>query len=68
MHPKVTIGISFKNPGRYFELAIKSVFTQTFTEWELILIDDGSTDNSLEFAKTLVMNEYVFTVMVILKD
>lgn len=53
MHPKVTIGISFKNPGRYFELAIKSVFTQTFTEWELILIDDGSTDNSLEFAKNI---------------
>jgi glycosyltransferase involved in cell wall biosynthesis len=53
MNPKVTIGISFKNPGEYFELAIKSVFAQTFSEWELILIDDGSNDNSLEFAKNI---------------
>jgi glycosyltransferase involved in cell wall biosynthesis len=53
MNPKVTVGISFKNPGRYFELAIKSVFAQTFTEWELILIDDGSTDKSLEFAENI---------------
>jgi glycosyltransferase involved in cell wall biosynthesis len=53
MNPKVTVGISFKNPGGYFELAVKSVFAQTFTEWELILIDDGSNDNSLEFAKNI---------------
>lgn len=53
MNPKVTVGISFKNPGRYFELAIASVFAQTFTDWELILIDDGSDDNSLEFAKNI---------------
>jgi glycosyltransferase involved in cell wall biosynthesis len=53
MNPKVTVGISFKNPGEYFELAIESVFAQTFSEWELILIDDGSNDNSLEFAKNI---------------
>jgi glycosyltransferase involved in cell wall biosynthesis len=56
MNPKVTVGISFKNPGRYFELAIASVFAQTFTDWELILIDDGSDDNSLEFAKNISDN------------
>jgi glycosyltransferase involved in cell wall biosynthesis len=53
MSPKVTVGISFKNPGEYFELAIKSVFTQTFSEWELILVNDGSDDESLEFAKSI---------------
>jgi glycosyltransferase involved in cell wall biosynthesis len=53
MNPKVTVGISFKNPGEYFELAIKSVFAQTFTEWELILVNDGSDDESLEFAKSI---------------
>lgn len=51
MKPKVTIGISFKNPGKYFELALKSVFAQTFIDWELILVDDGSTDNSIEYAR-----------------
>jgi glycosyltransferase involved in cell wall biosynthesis len=53
MNPKVSIGIAFKNPRQYFLLALKSVFAQTFTDWELILIDDGSTDDSLSLAKSL---------------
>ncbi len=53
MSPKITIGISFKNPGHHFPLALQSVFAQTFTDWELILTDDGSTDNSLALANRL---------------
>jgi len=53
MKPKVSIGISFMNPGKYFELALKSVFSQTFPDWELILVDDGSSDDSLTLAKSL---------------
>jgi len=51
--PAVTIGVPFRNPGRYFELALKSIFAQTFTDWELILVDDGSTDGSLQLAQSL---------------
>jgi glycosyltransferase involved in cell wall biosynthesis len=51
--PQITIGVSFKNPGRYFKLALQSIFAQTFTDWELILMDDGSTDESLTLAKQL---------------
>jgi glycosyltransferase involved in cell wall biosynthesis len=51
--PDLTIGISFKNPGHFFRLALKSVFAQTFSNWELILIDDGSSDGSLELAESL---------------
>ena len=50
MSPKITIGISFKNPGNYFKLALQSIFAQTFKDWELILIDDGSSDDSLMVA------------------
>jgi len=32
---------------------IRSVFAQTFTDWELVLLDDGSTDNSLQIAKSI---------------
>jgi glycosyltransferase involved in cell wall biosynthesis len=51
--PKVTVGLAFYNPGADFELAIKSVFAQTFTDWEFILVDDGSNDGSLEFAQSI---------------
>jgi glycosyltransferase involved in cell wall biosynthesis len=53
MNYQVTIGISFKDPGEYFQLALQSVFAQTFSNWELILIDDGSTDCSLTLAKSI---------------
>jgi glycosyltransferase involved in cell wall biosynthesis len=51
--PKLSIGISFKNPGSYFQLALQSIIAQTFTNWELILVDDGSTDDSLTIAKNI---------------
>jgi len=53
MKPLVSIGISFRNPGKHFELAVKSVFAQSFPEWELILLDDGSSDGAVEFARSL---------------
>lgn len=48
---KVSIGISFYNAEKYLSYSIKSVLNQTFKDFELILINDGSTDNSLEIAK-----------------
>ena len=49
----ITIGLPFYNAEEYLELAIKSVFDQTYKDCELILIDDGSTDNSLKIAKSI---------------
>ena len=46
----VSIGIPFLNPGPYLDLAVRSVFAQTYLNWELILVDDGSTDGSYERA------------------
>jgi glycosyltransferase involved in cell wall biosynthesis len=51
--PDMTVGISFKNPGPDFKLAVQSVFAQSFTNWELILMDDGSVDDSVDFARSL---------------
>lgn len=47
----VSIGIPFYNADSYLEYAILSVLNQSYNNWELILLDDGSTDNSLEIAK-----------------
>lgn len=49
--PLITVYIPSHNYGRYIEAAIESVFKQSLQDWELILIDDGSTDNTQEVMK-----------------
>lgn len=49
----VTIGIPFYNPGNLLLDAVRSIFAQTYSNWELILIDDGSSDSSLEVARAI---------------
>lgn len=51
--PPVSIGISFYNAEKTLLNAIRSVFAQTHKNWELILIDDGSIDNSLNLALSI---------------
>lgn len=43
-----SILIANYNNGRYLQEAIDSVLAQTYTNWEVILVDDKSTDNSFE--------------------
>jgi glycosyltransferase involved in cell wall biosynthesis len=47
----VTIGLPFYNAEATLLDAIRSVFAQSFQDWELILVDDGSRDRSLEIAR-----------------
>jgi len=46
--PKVTVYITNHNYARFVQQAIDSVIGQKFSDWELIIIDDGSTDGSQE--------------------
>jgi glycosyltransferase involved in cell wall biosynthesis len=48
--PLVSVITIFLNPGGFFEESIRSVFDQTYAKWELLLVDDGSTDGSQELA------------------
>ena len=49
--PLVTIAISVYNAVKYLQDAIQSVVNQTFRDWKLLLINDGSSDGSLEIMK-----------------
>lgn len=51
--PLLTVYITNYNYGQYIQQAIESVLTQNFQDFELLIIDDGSTDNS-----SLVIESY----------
>jgi glycosyltransferase involved in cell wall biosynthesis len=46
--PMISVGMPVYNAGKYLRLALRSMVAQTFKDWELILIDDGSGDHSVE--------------------
>jgi glycosyltransferase involved in cell wall biosynthesis len=52
--PRVSVVIAFLNGERFLNETIESVFRQTFTDWELLLVDDGSTDGSTAIAQRWV--------------
>ena len=49
--PVVSAIIIFYNGKRFLGEAIDSVFAQTYSSWELLLVDDGSTDGASEIAR-----------------
>ena len=53
MSPKVTVLMSVYNGERFLREAIESILTQTFTDFEFLIIDDGSTD-----ATAQILSEY----------
>ena len=57
---KISVIVPVFNGSEYIAETIKSVTDQTYDRWELILIDDGSTDNSIEIIKHYVDEEKIF--------
>lgn len=49
--PKVSVCIPSYNHARYLPMSLESALAQTYRDFEIILVDDGSTDGSLEIAE-----------------
>ena len=53
MEPLVTIYIPCRNYGQYLKQSVESVFSQIYSNWELIIIDEGSSDGTKEISKEM---------------
>lgn len=51
-HPKVSVLMAVFNAEKYVDEAIKSILQQSYTDFEFIIVDDGSTDSSLDLIKS----------------
>ena len=57
MQPTVSIIIPAYNVGDFLKDTVLSVQQQAFTDWEIVLVNDGSTDNTLEIATSLASHD-----------
>ena len=55
--PLVSVVLIFLNEERFLQAAIDSVVRQTSPDWELLLIDDGSTDGSRDIAQRYAVSD-----------
>ncbi len=62
--PKISILIAHFNSGKYFTDAFESLRRQTETDWEVIIVDDASTDGSPDLVKSLIKNDSRFKIIV----
>jgi teichuronic acid biosynthesis glycosyltransferase TuaG len=51
MPPRVSVVMPAYNAGRYLAESVESVRAQTFPDWELLVVDDGSADDTGEVAR-----------------
>ena len=63
MNPKIDIIVPVYNAKKYLAKCIRSIQKQTFTDWRLILVDDGSSDGSSEICDKFVAEDSRISVV-----
>lgn len=63
-HPLVSVVVPNYNHARYLEQRLDSVFNQTYQNFEVIILDDCSTDNSLEVINRYKDNPHLSQIVV----
>lgn len=59
-HNKVSIIVPCYNQAQYLDEALQSVLDQTYQDWECIIVNDGSPDNTEELAKKWIAKDSRF--------
>lgn len=52
--PRITVVIPCYNHGKYLKESVESILAQTYKQLEVIIVNDGSTDNTVEVAQEMV--------------
>lgn len=61
--PRISVIIPVYNTGAYLEKSIRSIMDQTYTNLEIICVNDGSTDNSIEILEKLKHEDERITII-----
>ncbi len=62
MSPLISVVIPVWNRPDFLKLSVQSVLNQTYKNFELIIVDDGSTDNTLEVAYSLADDKRIVVI------
>lgn len=63
-NPLFSILIAQYNNGKYFDDCYQSIMAQTYDHWEVIIVDDGSTDDSVAVMKEIIGDDARFKIEV----
>ena len=50
--PKISVFTTCKNGGKYLRVTLDSIFNQTFQDFEIVLVDGESTDDTIDILKS----------------
>ena len=53
LQPLISVVIPAYNAGQFLDKTLESVLSQTYENWECIIVNDGSTDNTESVAKIM---------------
>lgn len=63
--PSISIVIPAYNHGRFLEATLRSVQAQTFSDWECVVVDDGSTDDTPIVARRIADEDARFSTVTV---
>lgn len=61
--PEIFVIMPAYNAGRFIEEAVRSVMAQTYSNWQLLVIDDGSKDDTVEVVQRLCREDSRITLL-----